>query len=79
MIKKEKIGVVVSNKCDKTIIVAVQMKYQHSRYKKTLIKTKRYMAHDELNLCQEGDIVLIEENIPISRHKKWILKQIFKL
>lgn len=79
MVKKERIGIVVSDKTNKTIIVAVQIRYQHPKYLKTLIKTKRYMAHDESNQCHEGDIVLIEESRPLSRHKRWILKKILKL
>jgi small subunit ribosomal protein S17 len=78
MTKKERIGVVVSNKAEKTIVVAIQTRYQHPKYGKTLIKTKRYMAHDEKNQCQSGDLVLIEESAPISRHKKWALKEILQ-
>jgi len=79
MAKKERIGIVVSNKAEKTIIVAIQRKYQHPKYGKTLIKTKRYMAHDEKNTCNAGDLVLVEESAPFSRHKKWILKQVLNV
>jgi small subunit ribosomal protein S17 len=79
MVKKERVGVVVSNKPEKTIIVAIQIRYQHSKYGKTLIKTKRYMAHDEKNACQAGDLVLLQESKPFSRHKKWNLKEILKI
>ena len=78
MVKKERIGVVVSNKAEKTIVVAIQTRYQHPKYGKILIKTKRYMAHDEKNACNSGDIVLLEESAPFSRHKKWNLKEILK-
>jgi small subunit ribosomal protein S17 len=78
MAKKERIGTVVSNKADKTIIVSVQMRYQHPKYGKTLIKSKKYMAHDELNTCKSGDIVLLEESRPLSKNKKWALKEILK-
>jgi small subunit ribosomal protein S17 len=78
MAKKERIGIVVSNKPQKTIIVAIQIRYQHPKYTKTLIKTKRYMAHDEKNECNSGDLVLIQESAPLSRHKKWTLKEILK-
>ena len=78
MVKKERIGVVVSNKAEKTIIVAIQTRYPHPKYGKILVKTKRYMAHDEKNSCNSGDIVLLEESAPISRHKKWKLKEILK-
>jgi small subunit ribosomal protein S17 len=78
MSKKERIGVVVSSKPQKTIVVAIQIRYQHPKYIKTLVKTKRYMAHDEKNQCVPGDIVLIEESIPLSKHKKWKLRAIIK-
>ena len=79
MVKKERIGIVVSNKPEKTIIVAIQTRYQHPKYNKTLIKTKRYMAHDENNTCKSGDLVLVEETPPMSRHKRWKLKEILKI
>lgn len=79
MVKKERIGVVVSDKPNKTIVVAIQTRYQHPKYQKILVKTKRYMAHDELNLCKSGDVVLLEESAPYSRHKKWNLKEILKV
>jgi small subunit ribosomal protein S17 len=78
MAKKQRIGIVVSNKAEKTIIVAIQIRYAHPKYSKTLVKTKRYMAHDETNKCKSGDLVLIEESSPISRHKKWTLKEILQ-
>ncbi len=78
MVKKERIGVVVSNKAEKTIVVAIQTRYSHPKYGKILVKTKRYMAHDEKNSCNSGDIVLLEESPPFSRHKKWNLKEILK-
>ena len=78
MEKKERIGTVVSNKADKTIVVSVQMRYQHPKYGKTLVKSKKYMAHDELNTCKSGDIVLLEESRPLSKNKKWTLKEILK-
>jgi small subunit ribosomal protein S17 len=79
MTKKERIGVVISTKSEKTITVAIQIRYQHPKYGKTLIKTKKYLAHDEENKCKSGDIVLIEESRPISRHKKWMLKELLKI
>lgn len=78
MVKKERIGIVASNKSEKTIIILVQMRYQHPKYKKTVLKTKRYMAHDEENQCNPGDIVLVEESRPISKQKHWRLKKILK-
>lgn len=79
MTKKQRVGIVLSNKAEKTIVVAIQIRYQHPKYGKTLIKTKKYMAHDENNICQIGDLVLLEESKPISRHKKWGLKEVLKI
>lgn len=76
MNKKERIGIVINKKSNKTIIVAIQIRYQHKKYLKTLIKTKKYMAHDETNNCKPGDIVLIEESRPLSKKKHWKLKEI---
>lgn len=79
MSKKQRIGIVASNKNDKTIVVVVQTRYQHPKYGKTVLKTKRYMAHDENNSCNPGDVILMEESRPISRNKKWKLKKILKI
>lgn len=79
MVKKERIGIVVSNKPEKTIIVAIQIRYKHPMYEKILIKTKRYMGHDEKNECQIGDVVLLEESPPFSRKKKWAVKKVLKI
>jgi small subunit ribosomal protein S17 len=79
MVKKERIGVVVSDKPEKTIVVAIQTRYQHPKYQKILVQTKRYMAHDERNQGKSGDLVLLEESPPYSRHKKWILKEILRV
>jgi len=78
MVTKKRVGIVVSAKSQKTIIVAIQTRYQHPKYGKILLKTKRYMAHDEQNESKSGDIVLLEESSPFSRHKKWKLKQIVR-
>jgi len=79
MVKKERIGVVVSDKPEKTVVVAIQTRYQHPKYGKILLKTKRYMAHDEENKSKAGDLVLLEESSPYSRNKKWKLKEILKI
>jgi small subunit ribosomal protein S17 len=76
MTKKEKIGIVVSNKMNKTIVIAVENKYSHPLYEKTLKKTRRFMAHDEKNDCIMGDLVLITETRPLSKNKRWEVKQI---
>ena len=75
MATKEKTGIVVSNKMDKTIVITVENRYAHPVYGKTIKKTQRFMAHDELNACQLGDKVIIAETRPLSRKKRWILKQ----
>jgi small subunit ribosomal protein S17 len=78
MAKKERIGTVVSTACPKTIVVATERLYPHKRYNKILTQTKRYKAHDEDIVCNNNDIVIIEECRPISRHKTWKLKKIVK-
>lgn len=79
MVAKERLGIVVSSKPDKTIVVVIQRRYQHPKYGKILIESKRYMAHDEKNEAKSGDLVLLEETSPISRCKKWNLKKIIKV
>ena len=79
MAVKEKIGIVVNNLMDKTVVIAVENKYPHPIYGKTVKKTKRFMAHDEENKCKSGDLVLLEESSPISKNKKWVLKEILKI
>jgi small subunit ribosomal protein S17 len=76
MATKEKIGTVVSNSMNKTIVITVENKYSHSIYGKILKKTKRFMAHDEQNECILGDVVLISETRPLSKNKCWVVKQI---
>ncbi|MBR5251112.1 MAG: 30S ribosomal protein S17 [Clostridia bacterium] len=74
--RKQRIGMVVSNKMDKTIVVAVIEKFKHPLYKKTVSKTKTFKAHDENNQCNEGDRVLIEETRKLSKDKNWRLVEI---
>ena len=74
--RRELIGKVKSNKMDKTIVVMVSRKIPHPVYKKYVNKTKKYYAHDPQNLCGAGDIVLIEESKPLSRLKRWRVKEI---
>lgn len=73
---KEKIGTVVSNKMQKTIVIAVENKFKLAIYSKFKIRTKRYLVHDELNECKIGDRVLVSETRPLSRTKRWTLKKI---
>nr|YP_010595095.1 ribosomal protein S17 [Paralia sulcata]WAJ57830.1 ribosomal protein S17 [Paralia sulcata] len=73
---KEKVGIVVSNKMQKTIVVKVENKYSHPIYSKTMIKTRKYLVHDEIGECNIGDQVLVQECRPLSRHKRWKLAKI---
>ncbi len=66
-------GVVVSNKMDKTIVVTVERSKQHPRYKKRYTVSKKYKAHDPENKYKPGDKVIIQENKPISKDKRWIV------
>src|SRR6266567_1946938 len=75
---QRKVGVVVSNKMNKTIVVAVESLKKHRIYKRTYKQTKRFYAHDEENTCQVGDIVRIEESRPLSKTKHWRLVEIVK-
>ncbi|MCQ2739370.1 MAG: 30S ribosomal protein S17 [bacterium] len=76
MPKKEKQGVVTSNKMDKTIVVKVASYSPHPKYKKIIESNKNYMAHDENNECSIGDTVRIVESRPISGNKRWTLDSI---
>jgi small subunit ribosomal protein S17 len=64
-------GVVVSNKMDKSVVVNVERRTQHPLYKKFIRRSKKYLAHDENNVCKEGDVVQIQECRPISKRKSW--------
>ncbi|HBN07973.1 MAG TPA: 30S ribosomal protein S17 [Cyanobacteria bacterium UBA8530] len=76
MPKKELIGRVVSDKMEKTIVVAVETKYPHPKYGKIIKKTNRFKAHDEENTSHTGDTVRIRESRPLSRDKRWELTEI---
>jgi len=76
MPKKEKQGVVVSSKMDKTIVVRVADYAPHPKYKKIMETNKNYKAHDEANVCGEGDTVRIIESKPISGGKRWSLLEV---
>jgi small subunit ribosomal protein S17 len=75
-LRKERIGVVVSNKMDKSIVVAVARKEKHPIYGKFVKKTTKFVAHDEKNECGKGDTVRIMETRPISKLKNWRLVEI---
>jgi len=74
--RKTRIGTVVSNKMQKSIVVTVVRRVRHPLYKKYFNRTKKYMAHDENNECGVGDTVRIVETRPLSAHKRWALDQI---
>ena len=75
-LRKTRIGVVVSNKMDKTITVAIERRVPHPIYKKYFKKTSKLMAHDEKKECGIGDKVRIMETRPLSKNKRWRLVQI---
>ncbi len=76
MAVKERVGVVVSNKMEKTAVVAVENRSPHPKYGKIVVKTKKFKAHDPENQCQEGDRVRIRETRPLSKTKRWELVEI---
>lgn len=76
MAVKERVGIVVSNKMDKTIVVAVESRSPHPKYGKIVVKTKKFKAHDEDNQCKQGDTVRIQETRPLSKTKRWTLVKV---
>lgn len=74
---KERVGVVVSDKMDKTVVVAIENRSSHTKYGKIVVRTKRYKAHDEENKCKSGDRVRITETRPLSKTKHWMVAEIF--
>jgi len=76
--RQQKVGRVVSNKMDKTIVVVVETLKKHRIYKRTYKQTKRFHVHDEENVCQIDDIVRIEESRPLSKLKRWRLVEVVK-
>jgi len=76
MAVKERVGVVVSNKMEKTVVVAIENRSPHPKYQKIVVKTKKYKAHDEENQCKQGDRVRIQETRPMSKTKRWIVAEI---
>ena len=73
---KEKVGIVVSNKMQKTVVVKVESRFAHPIYSKTIIKTSKYLAHDEMSECNIGDQVLVQECRPLSKKKRWSVTKI---
>ncbi|MCL1471298.1 30S ribosomal protein S17 [Argonema antarcticum] len=78
MAVKERVGLVVSDKMDKTVVVAIENRSPHPKYGKIVVRTKRYKAHDEENKCREGDRVRISETRPLSRTKHWVVAEIIR-
>jgi small subunit ribosomal protein S17 len=77
-LRKERIGVVTSNKMEKSIVVSIERKVKHTLYGKFLKKTSKFVAHDEENSCNEGDTVKIMETRPLSKNKNWRLIEIIE-
>lgn len=78
MLRKTRVGRVVSNKNDKTITVVVEKKVKHSLYNKFVLRSKKYTAHDANNECQIGDVVKVMETRPISKSKRWRLIEVLE-
>ncbi len=74
----QKVGKVTSDKMDKTVVVSVDYVRRHRLYHKRITRTSKFMAHDEQNLCKPGDIVRIEETRPLSKRKRWIVREILE-
>jgi len=73
---KERVGLVVSDKMEKTVVVSVESRSAHPKYGKIVARTKRYKVHDEENKCKAGDRVRIQETRPLSRTKRWTVVDI---
>lgn len=69
--RKSRIGRVVSDKMDKTVVVSVERKFRHPLFERVLRRSKKYMVHDEANACRPGDWVRIQETRPLSKRKRW--------
>src|SRR5215471_16785893 len=76
--RNEKVGQVVSTKMQKTIVVAVEMRKAHPKYKRTVRSTKKFYAHDEQSSARLGDMVRIRETRPLSKLKRWTLEEIVR-
>jgi small subunit ribosomal protein S17 len=78
MHRKERTGEVISDKMNKTIVVRVERRFQHPRFKKVVTSFKKFYAHDEKNEAKVGDVVLITETRPLSKTKSWRLVQVLE-
>lgn len=77
-LRKQRVGVVTSNKMDKTITISVERRVKHPIYSKTMKSSKKFLAHDEQNSCNIGDTVRIMETRPLSKRKRWRLVEIIE-
>ena len=77
-LRKNRVGVVVSDKMDKTVVVAIRERVKHPLYGKIVNRTKKFKAHDELNECGVGDRVRVMETRPLSRDKRWRVVEIIE-
>ena len=77
-LRKERVGIVVSDKMDKTAVVAISERVKHPLYKKIVSRTKKLKAHDENNECRVGDKVLVTETRPLSKEKCWRVSEIIE-
>ena len=75
-LRKTRVGIVVSNKMDKTVVVAIQDNVRHPLYNKIVKRTEKLKAHDAENICNEGDKVLVTETRPLSKDKRWRVTEI---
>lgn len=78
MAVKERVGEVVSDKMDKTIVVAIENRSPHPKYGKIVVRTKKYKVHDAENQCKIGDRVKIKETRPLSKTKRWMVEEIIE-
>ena len=78
MAVKERVGDVVSDKMDKTIVVAIENRSPHPKYGKIVVRTKKYKVHDAENQCKIGDRVRIKETRPLSKTKRWTVEEIIE-
>jgi small subunit ribosomal protein S17 len=76
MAVKERVGLVVSDKMDKTVVVEIESRSSHPKYGKIVARTKRYKVHDEGNQCHVGDRVRIQETRPLSKTKRWTVTEV---
>ena len=77
-LRKERVGIVTSNKMDKSIVVMVERRVKHAKYGKFMNQSSKFVAHDEKNECNEGDTVKIMETRPLSKLKNWRLIEILE-